>query len=303
MPPKSKFRKPFLVTLGVAGLALLLLSMDGTSPVEGARTVYRQGLAEARRIEALIASYDFASSSSVTPMDTRVAPADGMTQVFVPAGEFLMGTDEKPVAKSRPAHTVHVDAFWIDRTEVSNAMYAKCVQAGACRVPIYGDLNLAYGDPRHADYPVVFVKWTDAEAYCQWAGRRLPTEAEWEKAARGTDGRLYPWGDAAPDAGLANFDHNIDRPVPVDRYPLGASPYGALNMAGNVREWVADWFSESYYEHTPLFNPLGPAQGETRALRGGSYLDDARELRVFNRYGHSPRSPGVNRGFRCAEDE
>jgi formylglycine-generating enzyme required for sulfatase activity len=254
-----------------------------------------------RRTRAVIASYDWGAPIPVTPMDARLSSVDGMKQVFVPAGDFRMGTDEQSIAKSRPQHIVTLDAFWIDQTEVSNAMYAQCLEAGACPHP-GGAANPFFGKSEYADHPVVYVSWDAADAYCRWAGRRLPTEAEWEKAARGTDGRTYPWGDDPPDERRANFDLNLGAPLPVDRYPLGASPYGALNMAGNVREWVADWFSESYYKHTPLINPHGPAQGEARTLRGGSYLDDARELRIFNRFGHEPFSPGINRGFRCASD-
>lgn len=253
------------------------------------------------RTRALIASYDWGADIPVTPVDVRVLPGDGMTQVFVPAGDFSMGTDEKGVQKNRPAHRVNLPAFWVDQTEVSNAMYALCVRAGACPHP-GGDANPFFGKTPHKNDPVVYVAWDAADAYCRWAGRRLPTDAEWEKAARGTDGRMYPWGNEPPDQRLANFDLNIGAAVPVDRYPLGASPYGALNMAGNVREWVADWFNEFYYIVSPRDNPQGPPLGMNKSLRGGSYLDDASEIRIFNRFSHEPASPGVNRGFRCVSD-
>jgi formylglycine-generating enzyme required for sulfatase activity len=210
-----------------------------------------------------------------------------------------MGTDEKGVQKNRPAHLVILSAFWIDQTEVSNAMYARCVEAGECPLPGAG-LNLYYGNSKYDDYPVVYVTWSAADAYCRWAGRRLPTDAEWEKAARGTDGRIYPWGNDPPDVSRANYDLNLSGSLPVDRYPLGASPYGALNMAGNVREWVSDWFHEFYYIVAPPNNPQGPPPTGKKSLRGGSYLDDANEMRVFNRFDHEPNSPGENRGFRCA---
>lgn len=252
-----------------------------------------------RRARAEIASLDAGAGLPVTPVATRVSSADGMVQVLVPAGEFIMGTDEEGLAKSRPQRSVHLDAFWIDQTEVTNAAYAMCLEAGACPHP-GGNANPYFGKSKYDQYPVVYVSWDAADAYCRWAGGRLPTEAEWEKAARGTDGRDYPWGDDPPDESRANFDLNLGAPLPATRYPLGASPYGALNMAGNVREWVADWFSRMYYRVAPSSNPTGPAQGDERALRGGSYLDDARELRVFNRFEHPPFSPGINRGFRCA---
>ena len=250
----------------------------------------------------MIASYDWGADLPVTPVDVRVSPADGMTQVFVPEGKFPMGTGDSDVQKNRPKHSVFLSAFWIDQTEVTNAMYALCVEAGMCTYPVDNGSNPYYGNSRYANYPVVYVTWNAADNYCRWAGRRLPTDAEWEKAARGTDQRLYPWGNEPPNPSLANFDMNIGAPLPVDRYPLGASPYGALNMAGNVREWVSDWFNEFYYLASPRENPLGPSAGETKSLRGGSYLDDANEIRVFNRFFHPPGSPGINRGFRCASD-
>jgi len=255
--------------------------------------------AQVRTARAEVASRDFGASMPVTPVETRLSPVDGMPQLLVPAGEFHMGTDEKDAQKNRPAHRVNLSAFWIDRTEVSNAMYARCVQAGKCPHP-GGKANPYFGDPKYDDHPVIYVTWRMAYAYCRWTGRRLPTEAEWEKAARGPDGRAYPWGNDPPDMRRANFDMNLGGTLPVDRYPLGASPYGALNMAGNVREWVADWFHEFYYLVSPLDDPPGPPKTAMKSLRGGSYLDDANEIRVFNRFAHDPKSPGENRGFRCA---
>jgi formylglycine-generating enzyme required for sulfatase activity len=255
-----------------------------------------------RRTRAEFDSFDLGKSMPVQPLDSRVSTADGMVQVYVPAGKFLMGTDDKEAQKNRPRHNVNVSAFWIDQTEVSNTMYAKCVDAGVCKAPTMAGLNPYYGKAQYDQYPVVYVAWESAAQYCKWADRRLPTEAEWEKAARGTDGRLYPWGNEPPTLSLANFDNAIGGPLPVDRYPLGASPYGALNMAGNVREWVADWFHEFFYLAGLNDDPLGPPEGNVKSLRGGSYLDDGNEIRVFNRFFHPPGSPGINRGFRCASD-
>jgi formylglycine-generating enzyme required for sulfatase activity len=255
-----------------------------------------------RHTRAVIASYDWGAGLPVTPVATRVSPTDGMVQVFIAEGMFSMGTDDKEVMKNRPVHTVNLPAFWVDQTEVTNAMYAKCVEAKKCPPPFGEKFNPYYGKFKYENFPVVYISWDGADKYCAWAGRRLPTEAEWEKAARGTDGRLYPWGNEPPNRSLANYDNAIGEPVPVDRYPLGASPYGALNMVGNVREWVADWFHEYYYIVSPEENPLGPPSGGTKSLRGGSYLDDENEIRVFNRFFHPPGSPGINRGFRCASD-
>jgi formylglycine-generating enzyme required for sulfatase activity len=225
-----------------------------------------------------------------------------MQLVYIPQGEFLMGSNDQDDPVSQPAHKVYLDAFWIDKTEVTNAMYAKCVQNRKCLEPLaISGLNPYYGKETYANDPVIYASWYYAKMYCSWAGRRLPTEAQWEKAARGSgDERLYPWGNKLPDMSLLNFDGNIGQPVAVDRYILGASPYGVLNMEGNLREWVADWFSPVYYQDLPYANPKGPPTGTLKSLRGSAYDDHIRESRVFERFGHDPTSAGRNRGFRCA---
>lgn len=260
-------------------------------------TLGRQSL---KRGLYILESYNLFEAGAVISTASKVSPADGMVMIYVPAGEFLMGTDSKDFQKSRPQRRVYLDGFWMDQTEVSNAMYARCVAAGACRPPTD---RQSYDNPLRANAPVVYVKWDDAQAYCQWAGRRLPTEAEWEKAARGSDGRDYPWGNDLPTPARLNYDRLIGFPLPVNRYSSGASPYGILNMAGNVREWVADWYSASYYRYAPSRNPTGPAKGKYKVLRGGSYLDGWREVHIVNRFYHVPRSPGANRGFRCAASD
>ena len=254
--------------------------------------------------EALIAFYNPGSALPSVPTKMKISQTDGMFQVYIPEGSFIMGANDKTFLSSYPEHQVYLDAFWIDQTLVSNAMFAKCEQAGVCKyfysLPKY---NPYFGDPAYASYPITYVTWYDADQYCQWAGRRLPTEAEWEKAARGTDGWMYPWGNTAPDETLTNFKQsNIGGTVSVYSYPAGASPYGILGMAGNVREWVADWFNPKYYDHSPDRNPQGTTRGNEKSLRGGSYLDDARGLLVFKRFSHDPKSPGANRGFRCVQD-
>jgi len=238
------------------------------------------------------------------PVDFKVSKWDGMPQVFVPEGEFPMGTDNKSFTPSYPQHMVYLNAYWIDQTEVTNGMYANCVASGVCEEYVY-DLdgyNSRYSDRAHSDFPVNYVDWDNANTYCLWVNRRLPTEAEWEKAARGTDGRIYPWGNDPPNQNLMNFNMYLGVPVAVDRYWQGSSPYGALQMAGNLREWVADWFDPSYYRYSPFYNPTGPLSGTDKSLRGGSYLDDARSSFSFNRLRHDPDSAGANRGFRCAQD-
>jgi formylglycine-generating enzyme required for sulfatase activity len=226
--------------------------------------------------------------------------------VLVPAGEFLMGSadaDSGADSDEKPQRKVYLDAFKIDRTEVTNAMYAKCVQAGACRTPASsgsGKKNSYYGDSQYANYPVIHVSWNDAQAYCMWAGGRLPTEAEWEKAARGADGRTYPWGNEPPDKQRCNFNRDVGDTTPVGVYPAGASPYGALDMAGNVWEWVADRYQADYYAVAPARNPPGPAAGDSRVLRGGSWGCGQWLVRAAGRDRNDPVVRNVNLGFRCA---
>ncbi|MBE2240910.1 MAG: SUMF1/EgtB/PvdO family nonheme iron enzyme [Caldilineaceae bacterium] len=224
-------------------------------------------------------------------------PIDEALFVKVPAGEFLMGSpDGEGQDDEHPQHTVYLDAFWIMQTEVTNAQFARCVADGACSAPN----NSRWQDATYADHPVTYVDWNQANSYAQWAGGRLPTEAEWEKAARGTDGRTWPWGEEQPAESLANCCDFVNDTVPVGSYPAGASPYGALGMAGNVWEWTADWYDSSYYGQSPTQNPTGPASEQFRVLRGGSTWNDANVVRVASRYRLVPDSRFRFIGFRVA---
>jgi eukaryotic-like serine/threonine-protein kinase len=231
---------------------------------------------------------------------TTVSEKDGTILVYVPAGEFLMGStdaDTGAAGDEKPQHTVTLDAFWIDRTEVTADQYRACVAAGKC------------GQPRCAgagkgDHPVACVSWQDAASYCAWAGRRLPTEAEWEKAARGADGRKYPWGNASPDCARVNYRGKeggcVGGTAAVGSYPAGASPYGALDMVGNVWEWVNDWYQPGYYGSSPGGNPQGPPAGASRVLRGGAWYYGGPYLRAAGRHYHVPTYQHYGIGFRCA---
>lgn len=262
---------------------------------------YQNGTLTMEKIRLDIAAFNIGKSSSVIPVDLKTSVLDGMEQVFVPEGEFLMGKGEVRKNADSPQHIVYLNAFWMDKYEVSNTMYLKCMQADGC-TELVSD-NIYYQNWVYRNHPVTYVTWEQASAYCKWAGRRLPTEAEWEKAARGTDGRPYPWGGKVPSPRLANFSASmINELTSIYRYPLGASPYGVLNMSGNAREWVADWYSEDYYLITPYANPTGAETGIERSLRSGSYNEDKNEIAVTSRYRHEPESAGLSRGFRCAED-
>ncbi|MFN8466645.1 MAG: bifunctional serine/threonine-protein kinase/formylglycine-generating enzyme family protein [Caldilineaceae bacterium] len=256
-------------------------------------TPVRQATATQPPAAAILPSPTQAPVSATAGM-TRINAIDGATYVFVPAGEFSMGSTSGN-ADEQPVHPVMLDSFWIMQTEVTNGEYRRCVEAGACAAP-RGD---RWNDPAFATYPVVRVTWEDANRYAAWAGGRLPTEAEWEKAARGTNGGAYPWGDDIPDASLLNFiESSKGAPQPVGSYPAGASPYGVLDLAGNVEEWVADWYQPDYYSQLPADNPPGPETGVLRGLRGGSFKVDRNAVRATYRSGYPPDARLESAGFR-----
>jgi len=271
------------------------------------------------------------TATSLPPTDTAVPPTptpgigstfvraqtDGALMVYVPAGEFLMGSTEDDgeiEGNEKPQHSITLDAFWIDKTEVTNMQYRLFAEDSGRGVPtVCASGEPTYDDGTKRDHPVVCVSWEDAEAYCGWAGARLPTEAEWEKAARGTDGRKYPWGSDF-DGSRANYcDQNCEfdwkdgraddgnaRTAPVGSYPGGAGPFAALDMAGNVWEWVSDWYSETYYSNSPLQNPTGPGTGTYKVGRGGSWNNPPGHVRSAYRLRNNPTGRDIDLGFRCA---
>jgi formylglycine-generating enzyme required for sulfatase activity len=229
---------------------------------------------------------------------SRISGQDGMPQQFVPAGEFWMGAaaqDPEANPDERPRHLVFLDAFWMDQTEVTWEMYLQCVAAEGC-----SPIRTRQEGPAANAFPVQGASWNQAEAYCRWAGRRLPTEAEWEKAAAGSQSRSFPWGDEEPDGARANFGGLLEGPAAVGQFAAGASPYGVLDLAGNVWEWVADWYDGFYYSRSESVNPTGPETGRFRVLRGGAWNAVPGALRVTNRFFGYPLVNHFD-GFRCAE--
>jgi serine/threonine-protein kinase len=252
---------------------------------------------------------------------TMVSEKDSMVMVYVPAGEFQMGSEDGE-DDEKPVHTVYLDAFWIDQTEVTNAMYAKCIDARACDPPdslkSYSR-DSYYGNLAFDNYPVIYVSWNDAKAYCEWADRRLPTEAEWEKAASWDDKtqthRVYPWGNEF-DCQKGNFDDEtlMDKEVvpggencdgftqtaPVGSFSSGASYYDVFDMAGNNREWVSSLYQSYPYNATDGREDMSSTEAEARVLRGGAW--DNTDIRSTFRFWHGPENSGFNVGFRCACD-
>jgi formylglycine-generating enzyme required for sulfatase activity len=253
----------------------------------------------------------------------RTASEDGMVQVYAPEGTFQMGgLDPNAATDEKPVHKVEMKAFWVDKTEVTNAMFLLCIQDGGCNPPqsTSSDTRPSYfNNAEFNDFPVVNVTWEAARQYCEWAGRRLPTEAEWEYAARSNTINTYPWGEDAPDDTRANFNYGNNDTIQVGSYPAGASPLGALDMAGNVFEWTSDYYDANYYASSPANNPTGPVDRTAlfkRVVRGGSYADPESEIRVSNRASilgpNFDAEPGSDAylgdfspriGFRCVADE
>ena len=233
--------------------------------------------------------------------EERRREKDGATVVYVPAGTFTMGSnanDANVGDDELPQHDVTLDGFWIDQHEVTNDQYVRCVNDGNCDTSRYADDATFNG----TDYPVVGVSWNDAVDYCNWAGSRLPTEAEWEYAARGKDGRLFPWDNDGVSCSLANYGGCIGMTTVVGRYSKGVSWVNAFDMAGNVWEWVQDWYDENYYENSPRENPPGPETGTIKVLRGGSWSNLEQYVRAANRGFNSPALSLNSVGFRCAQE-
>jgi formylglycine-generating enzyme required for sulfatase activity len=225
---------------------------------------------------------------------------DGMEMVYVPSGDFPMGA-AADWDDEAPRHHVYLEGFWIDKAEVTNAQYRRCVEAGACQPPAQDrshGRDWYYGNPEYDDYPVIYVNWYDARAYCAWAGGRIPSEAQWEKAAGGNEGREFPWGDEPDLSRLNSAERGAGDTSPVGDYRAGSGPYGALNMSGNVREWTY-----SLYRPYPYRDGDGREAAESsepRVLRGGSWRDGLEQARVAARDKLEPGGRDEYTGLRCA---
>ena len=239
--------------------------------------------------------------ASVPQPPAEITGKDGAPMVLVPAGEFTMGSD-KGDDDEQPIHRVFLDSFYMDKFEVTNGRFAKFVEA------IQSEPPWGFADKEtpvvHSDRPVRWVNWMEAMGYCLWAGKRLPTEAEWEKAARGTDGRVYPWGNDPPTAAHAVFGlkEGADTVSPIGNRDKGKSPYGVHDLAGNLYEWTTDWYDEEFYTKNPAINPRGPVEGAAKVQRGGSYINNPYRLRSSFRTKGDPTEHDPNVGFRCAQD-
>ena len=233
-------------------------------------------------------------STPTAPAPARPATcAEG--RIRIPGGTFEMGTTDPRVSSRAPVHTVTLSPYCIDRTEVTVEAYERCVARGVC-----ADLTYITDIPDNPRFPITSVTWEEARTYCAAAAGRLPTEAEWEYAARGSDGRVYPWGNAPPSNQLCWNHPEGSRGCEVGAFPSGASPFGVLDMAGNADEWVADWFDT--YPSGPTRDPRGPASGFTRVMRGGGTQGDPIMMLSTGRYHDPPEARVVGYGFRCASD-
>ena len=251
--------------------------------------------------------------------------------ILIPEGKFVMGRDADQAFASclvlydpyhdlmecalswfedeEPIHTVHLDDYYIDKYEVTNAEYQACVEDGVCVQPekfSSYSRDEYFGNPEYGNYPVIYVNWYDAKSYCEWRGARLPTEAEWEKAARGTDGRIYPWGDSF-DGTAGNFcnpeigDNRYSDTAPVGSFPEDTSPYGVMDMAGNVFEWIADWYEYDYYDSSPSEDPQGPTDGKQRVMKSCNWsCVYTSSIHASDRFWAFPDYKWDMYGFRCA---
>ena len=299
-------RQKVLILLTISILVILACNVGVASPPPATEAPAEPSQSPAATETSALTEVPVASPTleaidwSVPPMEvgSKFFYVDGSVIVAVPGGEFVMGYG----GEDDPKHTVNVSDFWIYRTKVTNRQYALCMQAGACS-ELKMSKNPGFEDPLLANYPVVGVKYGQAETYCAFVHGRLPTEAEWEKAARGPDGNKFPWGDATPNCELANIANCVGKETPVTNYSKGQSYYAVLDMVGNVYEWVADWYNPFYYGNSPVDDPTGPDQGDFRSIRSGKFDMPIYEVEKMRRNSSLPDDPRPDVGFRCVVDD
>jgi formylglycine-generating enzyme required for sulfatase activity len=311
-----------LLVIVAAGGFFILANLTPDEPTTGpeATTTLESAIIAALTQLAPTPSLTPEPTTPPTPTPQPLITETGSRMIYVPGGVFTLGDDASEENDEKPARQVTIDSFYIDETEVTNAAYAQCVEAEACPRPDRAGATYYqsyYGDPEYDDYPVINVSWYDADAFCQWRGARLPSEAEWEFSAsfepvEGVKLR-FPWGDSFDGARLNFCDANCQRDdrgaewddgyrdtAPVGSYPDGRSPLGIFDLLGNVMEWVGDWYEFNAYETIADTNPRGPAEGEFKSLRGGSWLTPPDELGNVARDNFDPNVSQANLGFRCA---
>lgn len=301
----NKLSFPIATPKGYSELVAIETQSTKTLPVSTAPTLTRTPTNTIAITPSPTHTIPQTLTETITPAATleagtiQISPVDDMVMVFIPSGEFIMGI-KSASSDERPSHNVYLDSYWIDQTEITNGMYNVCVSDGVCGAPAN---ETYFQNDKYTNHPVVHVNWNQAQDYCVWTGRRLPTEAEWEKAARGLDERTFPWGEGI-DCTKAQFGWcDESSMLAVGSKPKGASLYSVLDMAGNVWEWVADWYQEDYFSDSQAQNPTGPLTGNTRVIRGGGWDSDDSDLRISNRYDIYPESNYNNIGFRCAMND
>lgn len=297
---------PLLSILTILSLGLGACNL-GTAPTESPTTPATTAPTEAIITREIVSA---TTTTEAPPLDvidldqpsmevgSKFLYVDGTTLVAVPGGPFTMGTD----FNDNPERIITVDDFWIYSTKVTNSQYALCVQSGKCSPPATENAP-NYGDPTFVNFPVTGVTHAQATDYCTFVKGRLPTEAEWEKTARGPEGNLFPWGNDAPNCDLTNYASCEGKTTAINDYPLGISYYGAWDMGGNVREWAADWYEPLYNVENPVANPPGPALGEERSVRSASFADSANITFAAHRFSSNPQETQPDLGFRCVVEE
>lgn len=289
----------FISIVTLASLILSACNLPGSEviPVTGSTETVEPSVPDnATEPPATLEPIDLAGP--VMEVGSKYPYVDGTILVAVPGGTFIMGYN----GEDNPIHEVTVSDFWIYSTKVTNSQYALCIANGQCTKPDEKN-NPLFGDLSHADHPVTGVTYEQAAQYCEFVHGTLPTEAQWEKAARGPEGNIFPWGDEAPSCNLLNFLSCVGKSNPVNEYTDGVSYYSAFDMAGNIREWVLDWYSPFYYSVSPTENPLGPELGEKRSVRGSSYQDGGESSLAAHRFSLNPLLTLPDLGFRCIVGE